>query len=405
MKQMKFSYIVLGALLVSGLAEAQTSYTGADSTFRVITTAVPFLTITPDARHAGLGDAGVATSPDANAAYWNPAKLAFIDKAYGGSLSYTPWLGKITNDMWISYLSGFYKITREQTVALGFKYFDLGDFFARSATNVDEGTFSPKEFSVDVTYSRMLTEELSLGLTGRYIHSNLLGSYNGSTITDTKPGNSVAADIGIFYTKKLKGVKTNTLSLAASISNIGAKLTYSGDENKDFLPTNLRMGGAFTTEVDQFNSFTFILDFNKLMVPSPPIYETVNGQIQYDQDGNPIILKGKDPNRSLMSGMFGSFTDAPDGASEEFKEFIVNMGVEYWYNKIFAARAGYFLEAREKGNRKYLTVGIGFRKDKFGLDVAYIVPTNKREHPLAETVRFTVLYQIKSKTNEDTVID
>jgi hypothetical protein len=403
---MKLVLILVGALLITELTMAQTLTTGADSTFRVITTAVPFLTISPDARHAALGDAGVATSPDANSTYWNPAKLVFIEKAYGGAVSYTPWLGKITNDMWISYLSGFYKITREQAVALSFKYFDLGDFYARDANNNDQGTFHPREFSIDVTYSRLLTENLSLGITGRYIHSNLLGSYSGNSITDTKPGNSVAADIGVYYTKQLKGAKTNTLSLAAAISNIGAKLTYSGDDNKDFLPTNLRLGGAFTTEIDPYNSFTFILDLNKLMVPSPPVYQTVNGEIQTDPvTGDPIILKGKDPNRSLLSGMFGSFSDAPDGFSEEIKEVILNTGIEYWYNKTFAGRVGYFNESRMKGNRKYLTVGVGFRKERFGIDVAYLVPTNGRENPLAETVRFSLLFQIDSKTKEETVTD
>jgi hypothetical protein len=403
---MKFALTLIGLLLLTQFSMAQT-VTGADTTFRPITTAVPFLTISPDARHAALGDAGVATSPDANSPYWNPAKLAFINKSYGGSVSYTPWLGKITNDMWISYLSGFYKITREQAVALSFKYFDLGDFYARDQNNQDLGTFNPREFSIDMTYSRLITEYLSLGITGRYIHSNLLGSYQGSTITDTKPGNSVAADIGVYYSKTLKGAKTNTLSWAAAISNIGAKISYSSGENKDFIPTNLKLGGSYKTEIDQHNSFTFILDFNKLMVPSPPIYETVDGRVQFDSNGDPIIKKGKDPNRSLLSGMFGSFTDAPDGFEEEMKEIIINAGVEYWYSDIFAGRVGYFNESKMKGNRKYMTFGIGFTKEKFTFDVAYLVPTNKREHPLAETVRFTLLFHINQKDSEkqETVTD
>jgi hypothetical protein len=404
---MKLVLILVGMLVLTELTMAQSqAVTGSDTTFRVITTAVPFLTISPDARHAALGDAGVATSPDANSTYWNPAKLVFIDKAYGASVSYTPWLGKITNDMWITYLSGFYKITREQAVAFSFKYFDLGDFFARDANNNDQGTFHPREFNVDVTYSRLLTENLSLGITARYIHSNLLGSYSGSTFTDTKPGNSAATDIGFYYSKELKGAKTNTLSLAACISNIGAKLSYSSNNNKDFLPTNLRVGGAYTTEVDPYNSFTFILDFNKLMVPSPPVYQTENGEIKKDSNGDPIILKGKDPNRSLLSGMFGSFGDAPDGFKEEIKEVIVNAGVEYWYRHTFAGRVGYFSESKMKGNRKYMTVGLGFTKEIFTIDVAYLVPTNKREHPLAETIRFSLLFQINSsKFKEETVTD
>lgn len=400
---MRFIVILVGSLFIVKTAFTQ-SPTGSDESFRVITTATPFLTISPDARRAALGDAGVASSADANSTFWNPASLVFIQESYGGGFSYTPWLGKITNDMWISYLSGFYKITREQAIAVSFKYFDLGDFYARSADNVDEGTFRPRELSADITYSRMLTENLSLGVTGRYIHSNLLGSYQGASFTDAKPGNSAAADIGIFYTKELKGAKTKTLSLAAAITNIGAKISYSGGSNKDFLPTNLKVGGTYTIEIDPYNSFTFLLDFNKLMVPSPPIYERdANGVPVVDADGNLVILKGKDPNRSLLSGIFGSFTDAPDGFSEEIKEVIINSGVEYWYNRTFAGRVGYFSEAKEKGNRKYMTVGVGFRKEKLGIDVAYLVPTNGRENPLAETIRFSILYQIKDFGKEETL--
>lgn len=386
---MKFVLIVVGVLFCANLAVGQTIL-GADDKFRPITTAVPFLLITPDARHAALGDAGVASSPDANATYWNPAKLTFIESPYGGSFAYTPWLGKITNDMSIFYLNGFYKITREQTVALSMKYFDMGDFFARSNSNVDEGTFHPRDFSFDLTYSRLLTENLSVGLSGRFIHSNLLGQYNGSSIIDAKPGNSVAADIGVFYFTELKGAKTNTLSLGAVISNIGPKLSNSNDNNRSPLPTNLRIGGAYKINLDQYNSFTFLLDFNKLMVPSP--------QMQ----GDTLMVI---PNKSLISGMFSSFTDAPDGFSEEMKEIIVNAGVEYWYNDTFAGRIGYFSEAKLKGNRKYMTIGLGFKKNKFAFDLAYLVPTNKREHPLAETIRFGVLFQMPAKAREETVTD
>ncbi|MFZ2904877.1 MAG: type IX secretion system outer membrane channel protein PorV [Cyclobacteriaceae bacterium] len=384
---MKVGFSVACALLVTQFSFAQTSPTGADYPYRPITTATPFLTISPDARQAALGDAGVATSPDANAAYWNPAKFVFIDKKYGGGVSWTPWLGKITNDMWISYLSAFYKIKREELVAFGFKYFDMGEFYARGQNNENEGTFHPREFSLDLTYSRLLTENFSVGLTGRYIHSTLLGSYNGSSIIDSKPGNSVAVDLGVFYKKELKGAKTNSLALAAVISNIGAKISYSDEDNKQFLPTNLRVGSAYSIEVDPFNAFTFTLDFNKLLVPSP--------------DENRNI-----PDKSLLEGMFGSFSDAPDGFSEEIKEIIINTGIEYWYRQTFAGRIGYFSESKEKGNRKYMTLGVGFRKERFGIDVAYLVPTNKKEHPLAETVRFSLLFQIPNDTaKEETVTD
>jgi hypothetical protein len=372
---MKFGgFALLAAILLSHTMYGQ-SITGRDTTFRVITTAVPFLTISPDARSAALGDTGAATTPDANSTYWNPAKLVFVEQSYGGSISYTPWLGKIINDMWVSYLTGFYKITREQAVALSMKYFDLGDISFRNSSNDPLGDFRPRELAIDLTYSRMLTEELSVGLTGRYIHSNLTGAFSQSPsgTVDAQPGNSVAADIGIFYTHPMKGTRNSNLSLGASISNIGAKITYTDNANKDFLPTNLRIGGVYTTEVDPYNSFSFILDFNKLLVPTV------------------------DEGQSVLGGMFGSFTDAPGGFEEELKEIIINMGAEYWYNKIFAARLGYFLESIDKGNRKYLTLGLGFRKERFGIDVAYIVPTNNREHPLAETLRFTLLLQVDGK--------
>jgi hypothetical protein len=345
---------------------------------RAITTAVPFVGITPDARHAALGDAGVATSADANAAYWNAGKLVFIDQVkYGGSFSYTPWLGKIVNDMWISSLAGFYKLDNEQAIAVSLKYFDLGEISFRGYQNEPLGDFNPKEAAFDATYSRKLTEELGIGLSGRYIFSNLTGAFTGS---DAQAGNSVAADVGIYYTKLLQGPRSSSLSLGAQISNIGAKISYTDNNNKDFLPTNLRLGSAFKTDLDAYNSLTFVLDVNKLMVPSPGANrDTV----------------------SLLSGMFGSFSDAPGGAKEEFQEFMISTGVEYWYRNIFSARLGYFHENVNKGNRKYMTMGVGFRKDNFGIDVAYIVPTNQREHPLAETLRFTLLLQIASTQLEE----
>lgn len=341
---------------------------------KAITTAVPFLLISPDARHAALGETGVASSPDANSSYWNPAKLAFIPTDYGGSISYTPWLGKIINDMSISYLTGYYKISREQAVSASLKYFDLGEIFF-----TDDGiigtNFNPREWSLDVTYSRILTEELSVGLTGRYIHSNLTGAFSSGGV-DARPGKSVAADIGIFYTKELQSARGSSLSLGATITNIGAKITYSDNDNKDFLPTNLRLGSAFTTSLDGHNTVTFLLDFNKLLVPTI------------------------DKNQTLLRGMFSSFTDAPGGFSEEIQEITTSMGVEYWYENVFAARLGYFLEAYDKGNRKYLTLGAGFRKKAFGFDIAYLVPTNKREHPLAETLRFTILFELTKPESE-----
>lgn len=358
---------------------------GQDSTRKVITTAVPFLTITPDSRAAGMGDAGVATSPDVNSAYWNSAKLAFIDKSYGVSGSYTPWLGKIINDMSIFYLTGFYKITREQTVAASMKYFDLGEITFNNGPGPGNilGRFNPREFAFDVTYSRLLTEQLSIGGALRYIHSNLTGAFSSGGV-DARPGNSVAVDVGVFYTKPLVS-RNSALSLGASITNIGAKISYSDANNKDFIPTNLRLGGSYKTELDAFNSLTFALDVNKLLVPSP----TADSQ-----------------DKALLSGIFGSFTDAPGGFSEEIREFSVSSGIEYWYNETFAGRLGYFLEAKDKGNRKYLTAGVGAKIQKFAIDIAYLVPTNKNENALAETLRFTIMMYFDSKAiREESVTD
>jgi hypothetical protein len=370
-----------GSIITAQAQNNPTTGTLIGSTTTNITTAVPFLSITPDARAAGLGDAGVATSPDVNSAYWNAGKLAFIKEGYGGSLSYTPWLGKIINDMKLVHLSGFYKINREQTVGASMKYFDLGNIELRDGANISQGRFNPREVAFDVTYSRLLTEHFSIGGSLRYIYSNLVGSFANSNSTSA---NSVAVDIGVFYTKPIQS-RNATLSLGASISNIGAKISYTDPNNSDFIPTNLRLGGSYKTDLDALNSIAFILDFNKLMVPSP----TPGSRA-----------------KPLLSGIFGSFSDAEGGFSEELSEFTISGGIEYWYKEVFAGRLGYFYEDQNKGNRKYLTVGIGARFESFGLDVAYLVPTNGRESALAETIRFTIMYVLPSKIkNEESVTD
>jgi len=384
MKRLSIS-IVSTLLFIPFFAWSQNQGTiiGQDSTNKVITTAVPFLTITPDARAAAMGDAGVATSADVNSAYWNAGKLAFIDNGlgYGISGSYTPWLGKIINDMYVFYLSGFYKIGREQAVAASMKYFDLGEIQFKGVNNEDLGRFNPREFAFDVTYSRMLTEELAIGGALRYIHSNLTGALTTGNI-DARPGNSVAVDLGIYYTKPFVS-RNSTLSLGGAITNLGAKISYSDANNRDFIPTNLRLGSAYTMELGPKNNLTFALDFNKLLVPSPP------------RDTIP-----------LLNGIFGSFSDAQGGFREEIREIMTSMGAEYWYNNTFAGRLGYFYEATDKGNRKYLTAGVGFRHQTFGIDVAYLVPTNQRENALAETIRFTIMFNFEGKSREgDSVTD
>lgn len=353
---------------------------GQDSSNHIITTAVPFLTISPDSRAAAMGETGVATSADANSGYWNSAKLVRIDQGYGGSASYTPWLSKIVPDMYIFYLSGFYKITKEQAVAVSMKYFDLGEIQFNKGPNPQDllGRYNPREYAFDVTYSRALTQELSIGGALRYIHSNLTGSGIAGT-ADSKPGNSLAVDMGVYYTKQLMS-NSSILSLGANVSNLGNKISYSDAQSKDFIPANLRIGGSFKTDLDPFNSLTFAMDFNKLMVPSN--YPGSKGQ-------------------PFLSGTFSSFTDAPGGFKEEMREVTVSTGLEYWYNQVFAGRVGYFLEAFDKGNRKYLTAGVGFRFNAFGFDMAYAVPTNKREFATAEQIRVTLMLLLAKRASED----
>jgi len=369
------------ALLNLTVAKAQTSGVlyGQDTARRVITTAVPFINFAPDSRASGMGDVGVATSADANSAHWNNGKLAFIDKDFGFSASYTPWLGKIVDDMSISYLSGFYKIDRVQTIGTSLRYFDLGEIQLTNTQGISLGLENPRELAFDMTYSRKLSEYIGVGVTGRYIWSNLSGSYSGTD--GAQSGKSVAVDLGFYFNKKyMVSGKDTEVSFGAHISNIGQKITYSNESNADFIPTNLRLGSAFKTSLDPYNTITFALDFNKLLVPTPPLVGS-NGE----------IIRGRDPNRNLLSGIFGSFSDAPDGFSEELKEVTIAAGAEYWYRDVFAARAGYFHETANKGGRKYITVGLGFRYQKFGVDFSYLIPP-EQNHPLAETIRFSILF-------------
>jgi hypothetical protein len=394
----RISILTAACTLALSYAQAQVNVAGQDTSRRVITTAVPFLTIAPDARAAAMGDVGVATSADANSMYWNIAKLAFIENDMGFSLSYSRWLAKIIDDMSIANLSGYFKINKEQTVGLAMSYFDLGQIQFTDWDGNDLQDFRPREFALAGSYSRLLSDEMSVGVTLKYIHSNLTGNVYTST-NDSQAGVSLAADVGWYWNKDIMAFgKNSNIALGATITNIGAKLTYSNDEQNEFIPTNLRLGSAWKLEVDPFNSFTFALDFNKLMVPTPPVYE-------YDETGQITgIARGKDPDRALLSGMFGSFTDAPDGFSEELQEVMIATGIEYWYKDIFAARGGYFHEHTNKGNRKYFTLGLGMRYNVFGIDFAYLVPT-QNEHPLAETLRFSLLFNFDNSKGEDSITD
>lgn len=391
--------LILLALLSMGsfssFAQNSTIISGQDPNRRVITTAVPFLNFAPDSRHSGMGDVGVATSPDANSAHWNSGKLAFVEDEMSFSLSYSPWLGKLVNDMSISYLTGFFKIDDVSAVGFDLRYFNMGDIQLTDGLGNELGEFNPRDIAIGGTYSRKLSANFGLGISARFIHSNLSGNISSVGGQESKPGTSVGADVGLYYQKKIyTGNKDGMWSWGLNISNIGPKITYNSADDLDFIPTNFRIGTSYSLNLDQFNTLTFSLDFNKLLVPTPPIYQAnEDGTLATDEDGNLIIASGKDPNRPLISGMFGSFADAPNGFSEELQEVMISFGVEYLYNEKFALRTGYFYENPNKGGRRYFTMGVGFDLKRIGFDFSYLVPQTQN-HPLAETLRFSLLYTI-----------
>lgn len=381
---LRSTVLSLFLILTSGLSAFAQTTDGRNQEYRPITTAVPILSVSPDARSAAMGDAGVAISPDANASYWNSAKLAFLEEDLGVSLSVTPWLQKIVNDMYLAYLSGHKKLTPNSSISASLMYFDLGEIRFSNEQGAETGYFNPKEYAVSVAYGQKLSENLSLGVGARYIRSNLAGNAtytNGSFTGESEPGNSVAVDLGIYYTKDLAlGGKNYNLAFGGNVSNIGAKISYTTADRKDFLPTNLRLGTAITMELDPYNKITLAVDGNKLLVPYTPADNAAANE-----------------NTNTFSGIFKSFNDAPGGFSEEMKEVTVSTGLEYWYNNLFAARAGYFYENDLKGGRQYFTMGLGVRYQKFGVDAAYLIP-NEQNNPLAQTLRFTLHFRIDGET-------
>lgn len=346
-----------------------------------ITVAVPFVSFAPDSRSSGLGDVGAASSPDAYSIHWNVAKLAFIENNMGFSFSYSPWLGNIVDDMSVNYLTFFKKLNQQETVGASMRYFDLGELFLTDVQGVPQGVENPKELAIDAAYARQLSQNFSVGVTGRFIWSNLTGQLNNAL--GAKAGTSIAVDLGVYYERPfmLSG-KNSEMAFGLSLSNIGQKLSYSTEDNEDFIPGNMRLGTSFTTNLDAFNSISVLVDVNKLLVPTPP-----------ELDDTGAIISGKDPDRSLLSGTFGSFGDAPRGFKEEIQELMYSFGLEYWYKDVFAVRSGYFTEHRNKGNRKYFTAGVGFRYQVFGVDFSYLIPT-VQNHPLAETLRLSFVFNL-----------
>jgi len=369
--------IVIAILLISfGIFESrgQSNYSNKSGDLQTITTAVPFLNITPDARAGGMGDVGVATSPDANATYWNPGKLAFNKNAMGAAISYNPWLRKLVNDMSLSYLSGYKKLRKEDAIGVSLKYFNLGQITTTNTSAQVTGQYQPNEFAVGADYSRMLSKHFSLGLGLKFFRSDLVSNYSGNSGI-SKAINSVSADIGAYYTKDfLAGGRNCNYSFGAAITDIGPKVTYTDANHLNFIPTNLRVGNTITFETDPFNKFSFSIDANKYLVPS----------------------YGDTAKHDFVSGMYTSFTDAKGGFKGELNEIILCMGGEYWYTDLFAVRAGYHYENPQNGNRRYVNLGIGIRYQVFGLDMAYLIPI-QQSNPLAETLRFTLHFNFAAK--------
>lgn len=400
----KNRFLFICSVLMSVNSFAQLTNNGqVRSTWQLntITTAVPFLQIAPDSRSGALGDAGVALSPSSSATFWNPAKLAFVDKDVELSMSYSPWLRALVNDMSLAYLSGYKRLSKNQTVGGSLRYFTLGNITFTDEQGTVVRDFKPNEFALDVSFGQKFNDKLSGGIAVRYIYSNLTGGQN-VLGADSRPGQGVATDISVFYTNpnlKMAG-KKSTLNLGANISNIGNKMRYTNSDKRDFIPANLKLGTAYTVEMDKFNELTMTIDFNKLLVPTPP---------RYSLDGD-TILYGLDPNVGTATGIVQSFYDAPGDIDnegnqisgsvfkEELREINIGGGLEYSYSQMFAVRAGYFYENYTKGNRQFITMGLGLTYEVLTIDVSYLISTTQ-QNPLANTLRFTLRFALGKGQN------
>ena len=368
--------------------------TNGDCVPNTILSAVPFLRIIPDARSGAMGDVGIATSPDPNALHFNASKLAFVEKDVSFSATYTPWLRELgLTDVYLAYLAGYKQIDELQAVGFGLRYFSLGDISFTDFNGNPLGNGRPRELEVSFAYARKLSSNFSSGITGKYILSNLASGLSVGG-TEIFSANSFAADISFTY----KGeIGNNDLTIGSAISNLGSKVSYSNSVYRDFLPANLGLGATYSMNLDEFNSLSFSLDINKLLVPTPIPPKIENGtgsggaNPEYDNENGDGTGDGIADFRQkgTFAGILGSFSDAPGGFSEELKELNYSFGIEYWYDKQFAVRAGYYYENFLKGDRKFLTVGVGLEYNVFGLNLSYLVPTNNRRNPLDNTLRFT----------------
>lgn len=404
----KQALITAAIAITTASSFAQSSISTNDLTagsINTITTAVPLLMISPDARAGALGDAGGALSPDANSIHWGAAKLAFIEGKSGISLSYIPWLRNLVPDINLGYLSFYKKLKKRQTIGGSLRYFSLGNIIFTDIVGNTVGQFNPNEFAIDGAYARNFSDRWSGGLALRFIYSNLT---NGIDVQGTPSfaGTTVSSDISAcYYNPDMKlGGKKATYMFTAAITNIGGKISYTKTADRDFIPINLRIGNSLKLKVDDYNSFTFLLDANKLLVPTPPVRVDATNQPDFPDKQIGEVGAGKENRVPIVTGMLQSFSDAPgvlkaDGTrsvlQEELREIILCGGVEYSYNNVFAIRTGYFHEHATKGNRRYFTLGAGIKFNVFTLDLAYLIPTQQR-NPLENTLRFTLQFDFGS---------
>lgn len=404
---MKIRNLFLAALLLGGLHSFgqdgwnQHNLSGQDNHPNVITTAVPFVSIAPDARGGAMGDCGVATDPDVYSMHYNPAKYVYMEDDLSIGLGYSPWLHNLVPDMHLAYLAFQKKLTDRSALAATLRYFDCGSIKFTDDQGNDRGTYDPNEWAIDVTYSRMLGDYLSGAVSGRFIYSNL--TQGQSEYGNAQVGWSVAADIGLYYKRPVEWFSSvdADFSWGVSVTNIGSKVSYNGDSDlKDFIPTTLRAGAQLKLELDEYNTLAFTADLSKLLVPTPPVREQGTGE----------VIHGYDDNVSVVMGMIQSFYDAPgydreDGhkigvAYEELCEINEGIGIEYWYNNTFAVRGGFFNEPAMKGNRKYVTLGAALKYNVFSLDLSYLIPVAAKAgtSPLENTLRFNLTYNMGKKT-------
>ncbi|MDO5615347.1 MAG: type IX secretion system outer membrane channel protein PorV [Cruoricaptor ignavus] len=366
------------------------SYTYSQNDNRIIQTAMPFLSLVSDARASAMGGTGVATNPDIFSQNWNPAKYVFFKKKLGIGASYTPYLNRITNDIFLGSIYGFKKLNNRSAWGVGFNYFNMGKVElteTQGNSYISQGILNPNELTLDISYNLLLSDKFSMGVLARWLHSNLQEAHGNNYIA-----NGISVGISGFYQNKIS--EYSNCKIGFNISNIGPKLSYRKEERDFFIPTNLKVGVGYDFTFDNLNKLSFSLEANKLLVPSPPIYNYIdkNNNGQKDEKEPMQIVKGKNPNVSFLQGIFQSFSDAPMGLSEEIQEIIWNIGIEYDFQDIFFMRGGYFYENPNKGGRNYATTGVGFRLENLTINLSYLFSNSHVPNPLENSLGVSLEY-------------